>query len=100
MDDQVRLNEPNLVQFQIKHPNESTLASDLEPGYAARFIDKVAVEFNGKSIMSGDINFSLSDNPIFKFYFSPQAEGVLSVRAEDTHDTIFTDSVEIGTDKR
>jgi len=100
MDDQIRLNEPNLVQFQIKHPNESTLASDLEPGYAARFIDKVAVEFNGKSIMSGDINFSLSDNPIFKFYFSPQAEGVLSVRAEDTHDTIFTDSVAIGTDKR
>jgi sulfur-oxidizing protein SoxY len=100
MDDQIRLNEPNLVQFQIKHPNESTLASDLEPGYAARFIDKVAVDYNGKSIMSGDINFSLSDNPIFKFYFSPQAEGVLSVRAEDTHDTVFTDSVEIGTDQR
>ncbi|MDC1311726.1 quinoprotein dehydrogenase-associated SoxYZ-like carrier [Burkholderiales bacterium] len=99
MDDQIRLNEPNLVQFQIKHPNESTLASDLEPGYTARFIDKVAVEYNGKSIMSGDINFSLSDNPIFKFYFSPRSEGTLSVRAEDTHDTVFTDSLEIEADQ-
>ena len=49
--------------------------------------------------MSGDINFSLSDNPIFKFYFSPQSEGTLSVRAEDTHDTVFTDSLEIGADR-
>ena len=95
MDDHIRLKEPNLVQFQIKHPNESTLAVDLEPGYDARFINKVSVQYNGKSIMSGDINFSLSDNPIFKFYFAPQGGGVLSVRAEDTHDSVFTHSVDI-----
>jgi hypothetical protein len=45
--------------------------------------------------MSGDINFSLSDNPIFNFYFAPQGGGVLSVRAEDTHDSVFTHSVDI-----
>ena len=95
MDDHIRLKEPNLVQFQIKHPNESTLEADLEPGYDARFINKVSVQYNGKSIMSGDINFSLSDNPIFKFYFAPQGGGVLSVRAEDTHDSVFTHSVDI-----
>jgi sulfur-oxidizing protein SoxY len=95
LDDHIRLKEPNLVQFQIKHPNESTLAADLEPGYDARFINKVSVQYNGKSIMSGDINFSLSDNPIFKFYFAPQGGGVLSVRAEDTHDSVFTHSVDI-----
>ncbi len=95
LDDHIRLKEPNLVQFQIKHPNESTLAADLEPGYAARFINKVAVQYNGQSIMSGDINFSLSDNPIFKFYFAPQDDGVLTVRAEDTHDSVFTHSVDI-----
>ncbi|MBT6530365.1 MAG: quinoprotein dehydrogenase-associated SoxYZ-like carrier [Betaproteobacteria bacterium] len=95
LDDHIRLKEPNLVQFQIKHPNESTLAADLEPGYDARFINKVSVQYNGKPIMSGDINFSLSDNPIFKFYFAPQGGGVLSVRAEDTHDSVFTHSVDI-----
>ncbi len=95
MDDNVTLNQPNLVQFQIKHPNESTLAADLEPGYNARFIDKVSVQYNGKSIMSGDVNFSLSDNPIFKFYFAPQGNGVLSVTAEDTHDSVFTQSMNI-----
>ena len=95
LDDHIRLKEPNLVQFQIKHPNESTLAADLEPGYDARFINKVSVQYNGKSIMSGDINFSLSDNPIYKFYFAPQGGGVLSVRAEDTHDSVFTHSVDI-----
>ena len=71
------------------------MAADLEPGYDARFINKVSVQYNGKSIMSGDINFSLSDNPIFKFYFAPQGGGVLSVRAEDTHDSVFTHSVDI-----
>ena len=96
MEDQLRLNEPNLVQFQIKHPNESTLASDLEPGYSARFIDKISVEYDRKPIMTGDVNFSLSDNPIFKFYFFPKTAGTLSVMARDTHDTMFTESMEVG----
>ncbi|MEJ6565622.1 MAG: quinoprotein dehydrogenase-associated SoxYZ-like carrier [Burkholderiales bacterium] len=99
MEDQLRLNEPNLVQFQIKHPNESTLASDLEPGDSARFIDKISVEYDRKPIMTGDVNFSLSDNPIFKFYFFPKTAGTLSVLVEDTHDTIFTESMEVRHDK-
>ena len=95
MDDQMQIDQPNLVQFQIKHPNESALASDLDEGHLARFIDKISVDYNGKSVFRGDVNFSLSDNPIFKFYFLPKTDGVLSVKASDTHNTSFEDSYEI-----
>ena len=91
----MQIDQPNLVQFQIKHPNESALASDLDEGHLARFIDKISVDYNGKSVFRGDVNFSLSDNPIFKFYFLPKTDGVLSVKASDTHDTSFEDSYEI-----
>ncbi len=94
-DDRFYANEPNLVQVQIKHPNESALASDLEPGHDARFIDKIDIAFDDALVMSADVNFSISDNPVFKFYFLPETDGRLTVKARDTHDTQFSDSIQV-----
>lgn len=95
MDDQVAYDEPALVQVQVRHPNESALASDLDPDHVPQFIRSVKVDYNDRPVMTGEVNFSLSDNPVFRFYFVPKAEGELQVRMEDTHDSVFIDSVKV-----
>jgi sulfur-oxidizing protein SoxY len=95
LDDAVEYDQPQLVQVQVRHPNESALASDLEPGHVPQFIRSVEVNYNDQPVMSGEVNFSLSDNPVFRFYFVPRAEGELSVRVEDTHDSVFSQSMRV-----
>jgi sulfur-oxidizing protein SoxY len=98
MDDQVEYDKPMLVELQVRHPNESALASDLEPDQVPQFVRNVNVDYNGTQVMSGEVNFSLSDNPVFRFYFVPRAEGELNVKVEDTHDTVFTQSMQVRED--
>ncbi len=95
MDDQVEYDKPMLVELQVRHPNESALASDLGPDQVPRFVRNVNVDYNGKLVMSGEVNFSLSDNPVFRFYFVPHAEGELNVKVEDTHDSVFEQSMPV-----
>ena len=94
-DDAFAINEPNLVQVQIRHPNESALAVDLDPNHEAQFLNSLDVQYNGESVISAEINFSISDNPVFKFYFFPRSEGELTVRAKDTHDSVFSESIQL-----
>lgn len=95
MDDAVQYDQPQLVQVQVRHPNESALASDLDPDHVPQFIRSVEVNYNDKPVMTGEVNFSLSDNPVFRFYFVPRAAGELNVRVEDTHDSVFSQSMRI-----
>lgn len=95
MDDEVNYDEPTLVQVQVRHPNESALASDLAEDQVPQFIRSVQVDYNDKPVMTGEVNFSLSDNPVFRFYFVPKVEGELSVEMQDTHDTVFTQTMPV-----
>ena len=94
----VKYNEPTLVQLMIRHPNESALAGDFDPSKVPQFVRSVAVTFAGKSIMTAELDFSISDNPSFRFYFVPHARGELRVEVEDTHDQRYTQTMTISED--
>ncbi len=85
-DETVEANKPALVQLMIRHPNESALASDFDGSKTPQFVRHVAVTYAGKNVMSADVDFSISDNPSFRFYFVPEKEGELEAVVEDTHD--------------
>lgn len=92
-----QMNKPTLVQLMIKHPNSSGLAVDQithlsEP---PRFIKKVEVTYAGKPIMTADVDFSVSENPNFRFYFIPRSSGQLAVVAEDSDDVTFKTSLAV-----
>lgn len=95
IDDRVEYGEPTLVQVQIRHPNESAVAVDLDAGKVPQFIRGVNVTYNGKPVMSAQVDYSLSDNPVFRFYFVPGEQGELRVEVEDTHDMVYTQSVTV-----
>lgn len=91
LDREVKLGEPNLVQLMVSHPNNSGLAMDqvtrlFTPPY---FVRRVDVSFAGKPVMSADVDFSISENPNFRFYFVPQDEGELKAEVVDTRDRAF-----------
>ncbi len=96
IDDVVEFNRPVLVQMQVRHPNESSLAADFDVNRVPQFVRNVSVTYNENMVMTAQVDFSLSDNPLFVFYFVPEEEGELKVRVEDTHDKVFERSVFIG----
>jgi len=85
-DETVEAGKPALVQLMIRHPNESALAMDFDASRVPQFVRHVTVSYAGKPVMDADVDFSISDNPSFRFYFMPEKEGALEATVEDTHD--------------
>lgn len=82
---------PVLAQLMISHPNDSGLAMDqvsrmFKP---AHFVRQVNITYAGEPVMSADIDFSISENPNFRFYFVPRGEGELKAEVIDSHDLRF-----------
>ena len=94
-DDFISYGKPNLVQLMIRHPNESALAADFDAEKVPQFVRSVKVSFNGRPVMDAEVDFSISDNPNFRFFFNPHDRGELKIEVEDTHDRRFTHSVPI-----
>jgi sulfur-oxidizing protein SoxY len=75
----------------ISHPNHSGLAMDqmtrlFEPAY---FVRTINVTYAGKPVLSAEVDFSISENPNFRFYFVPREEGNLKAEVVDTKDLKF-----------
>jgi sulfur-oxidizing protein SoxY len=94
-DDGIKFDEPNLVQLMIRHPNESALAGDFDPALVPQFVRSVVVTYAGRPVMTAQVDFSLSDNPTFRFYFVPRDKGELRAEVEDTHDNRFIQALQI-----
>jgi sulfur-oxidizing protein SoxY len=91
LDNAVALNQPNLAQLMISHPNNSGLQIDqLTRLYIpARYVKKIDVTYSGKLILSAEVDFSISENPNFRFYFTPRDSGELKAEVIDSNDLKF-----------
>lgn len=97
LDQAVVFGEPNLAQLMISHPNHSGLAMDqlsrhFVPAY---FVRRVAVTYAGRPVMSAEVDFSISENPNFRFYFVPREAGDLRAEVVDTRDLRFESALSI-----
>ena len=95
-DDLIRDNEPNLVQLMIRHPQESAYAMDFDGNKTPEFVRNVKVTYGGKIVLDAEVDFSLSDNPSFRFNIVPKGEPAeLKAWIEDTYDRHWEQAVEI-----
>jgi sulfur-oxidizing protein SoxY len=94
---QTVLGQPQQVQLMVRHPNRTGMAmNQVTRMYAsAYFVRKVTVTFAGKPVMIANVNFSISENPNFRFYFVPRANGELKAQIEDTQDRRFESVVAV-----
>jgi sulfur-oxidizing protein SoxY len=84
-------NRPVLVQLMISHPNNSGLAMDQVSRLftPAHFVRQVNITYAGQPVMSADVDFSISENPNFRFYFLPRGDGELKAEVVDSRDLRF-----------
>jgi sulfur-oxidizing protein SoxY len=97
MDASVAPREPVLAQLMIQHPNSSGLAKDqmtqlFIPPY---FVRTVEVTYADQPIMTAEVDFTISENPNFRFYFVPKQAGELKATVVDTKDRTFVTSVRV-----
>ena len=83
--------EPVLAQLMISHPNHSGLALDQVSRLftPAHFIRQVRITYGGQPVMSADVDFSISENPNFRFYFMPKGDAELRAEVVDSNDLRF-----------
>ena len=85
---------PAWVQLMIRHPNNSGLAMDqvtrlYDPPY---YVRNVRVTQAGELVLSADVDFSISENPAFRFTVRPGATGLLHALVVDSNQQIFESS--------
>ena len=90
-------NKPVLAQLMISHPNSSGLAMDQATRQftPSHFVRKVDVSYAGRPVMSADVDFSISENPNFRFYFVPQGAGELKAEVVDSNELRFESALKI-----
>jgi sulfur-oxidizing protein SoxY len=83
--------KPVLAQLMISHPNNSGLAMDQASRLftPAHFVRQVNITYAGQLVMSADVDFSISENPNFRFYFLPRGDGELKAEVVDSKDQKF-----------
>jgi sulfur-oxidizing protein SoxY len=86
-----------LAQLMVRHPNRTGMAmNQITRNYAtAYFVRKVDVTYNGQPVLTADVNFSISENPNFRFYFVPKGKGELRAHIEDTKNKQFEAAVAV-----
>ena len=97
IEDNPKINQPVMAQLMIRHPNLSGLTMDqitrlYEP---PRYVRKIEVAYAGRPVMTADVDFSISENPNFRFYFTPKADGVLTAQVQDSDDLTFKTSLNV-----
>lgn len=82
------------VSLNIRHPNHSGFQKDPIQGFfiPAHYVHKISVRQNGKTIVTVDGAISLSEDPMIRFFYLPEGEGKISVKAEDTEGNVFARS--------
>jgi sulfur-oxidizing protein SoxY len=84
--------EPLLAHLRVAHPQFSGIGSEAEP---PRFVREVRVYYADRLVMSADLDFTISENPSFRFYFMPRGKGELRAEIVDTGDLRVEDHFEV-----
>nr|MBX2885470.1 quinoprotein dehydrogenase-associated SoxYZ-like carrier [Granulosicoccus sp.] len=85
---------PAAARIRIVHPNASGMQFDqftrtyIQPHY----VHTMVAEFNGETLFKLETNFSLSQDPVLGFNFTPQEDGELLIYALDSKDQRFEQS--------
>jgi sulfur-oxidizing protein SoxY len=90
--------QPTLAQLMISHPNISGMGMDqltrLTP--PPHFVRQIKVSYQGKPVMTADVDFTISENPNFRFYFLPAAgTGELKADVVDSNELKFESAIAI-----
>ncbi|MGB0867266.1 MAG: quinoprotein dehydrogenase-associated SoxYZ-like carrier [Granulosicoccaceae bacterium] len=88
----------NTLQLMISHPNNTGMQRDqlstrIIPQH---YVDDIEVTFDNELLLHATTGFSISENPSFRFDFSPQDKGLVRAKISDTKGRHFVLEQQIG----
>jgi sulfur-oxidizing protein SoxY len=97
IEDNPKPHQPVMAQLMVRHPNLSGMVMDQITRLYERphYLRKIEVAYAGRQVMTAELNFSISENPNFRFYFTPTADGVLTAEVHDTDELTFNASLNV-----
>lgn len=88
--------EPLLAHLRVAHPQFSGIGTEAEP---PRFVREVRVFHGDRLVLSADLDFTISENPSFRFYYVPRGKGELRAEIVDTADLRVQEVIEVDPEK-
>ena len=93
-----KMGAPTTADLTVIHPNDTGFELNnvtvmYIPSY---FVRTIAVSYAGRKIFDADLDFSISENPTWRFNFVPHAPGELRAEVADSKEHRYTGSLQIG----
>jgi len=93
-----KMDAPTTADLTVIHPNDTGFELNnvtvmYIPSY---FVRTIAVSYAGRKIFDADLDFSISENPTWRFNFVPHAPGELRAEVSDSKERHYTGSLKVG----
>ena len=94
----VKLDAPTAADVQVVHPNDTGFElNNLTVMFIPpHFVRSLKVSYDGRRVFDAELDFSISENPSFRFNFVPHGAGVLKAEVEDSKEGHFVGSLPVG----
>jgi sulfur-oxidizing protein SoxY len=95
---EVKFDAPTVADVQVVHPNDTgfELNNVTVMFIPPHFVRSLKVSYDGRKIFDAELDFSISENPSFRFNFVPHGAGLLKAEVEDSKEGRFTGMLPVG----
>lgn len=93
----VRFDLPNVADVTVLHPNDTgfELNNVTVMFIPPHFVRSIKVSYGDRKLFDAELDFSVSENPTFRFNFVPRAEADLKAVVEDSREGRFTGALPV-----
>lgn len=87
----VKPGEATAADVQVTHPNDTgfELNHQTVMFIPPHFVRTLSVSYAGRKVFDADLDFSIAENPSFRFWFAPHGEGELLAEVEDSRENRY-----------
>ena len=93
----VKPGQPTPADVTVVHPNDTGFElNNVTVMYIPpHFVRSLKVSYAGRKLFDADLDFSISENPSFRFNFVPQVEGELKAEVDDSKEGHFLGRLQV-----
>ncbi len=93
----VTRNEPNRVQLIVNHPNYTGFQMHPLKMYliSAHYVTDIKVSYGDRPVLTAQTTIADSEDPSFRFFFTPREAGRLKVEVKDSRGQQFAKAVDV-----
>ena len=97
MPEGIKVNAPTPVDVQVVHPNDTGFEmNQISLLYIpAHFVRSIRVSYAGRPLFDAELDFSISENPAFRFNFVPGAGGELKAEVVDSKEGSYVATLRV-----